>query len=362
MRRRLAELGPAAGSRRRLHVACSGGADSVALLGLLHALAGRDGLALSVGHVDHGLRPESADEAAQVAELAARLGWPVAVTRLQLTAGPGLPARARDARRQALRAQAAEHGATVVVLGHTATDQAETVLLHLCRGAGLPGLSAMGAVDRWPDADGAWLRPLLDLDRAHTRELAERLRLPFCDDPTNDDRRHPRVRMRHDVLGVLRELNPRVELALSRSADHAREAEAALQAWAARELAGRRRPPGEIDESGAVLDPPPAHTDPEAAGGSAVTSGAWWSTEGMEELPVAVRKRIVRTLCRDAGSPDDGLTAATLASIDDALCEPGPARAWDLAPRLRLRIASSRLWIEARVPTASDPALRADNH
>ncbi|MCB9712831.1 MAG: tRNA lysidine(34) synthetase TilS [Myxococcales bacterium] len=359
VRRRLAALGPPSGpgSRRRVHVACSGGADSVALLGLLHAIADRDALRLSVGHVDHGLRPESGDEAARVASIAERLGLPFAVDRLELAAGPGLPARARDARLAALREQAAQQGARVVALGHTATDQAETVLLHLCRGAGLPGLAAMDGFDPWPRGGGGWLRALLDLDRGQTRELATLLQLPFVDDPTNDDPRHPRVRVRHQVLGLLRELNPKVELALARAALHAREAEDALAAWVATELAARTRStaaPGEIrDESGAALDARPAHTARAATACPAVTSGSRWSTEGMEHLPMAVRKRLVRTICRAAGVPDDGMSAQTLASIDDALVRPGPARTWDLAPRLRLHLHARELWMDSSEPRAS---------
>lgn len=331
------------------------------MLGLLHAIAARDGLRLSVGHVDHGLRPESADEARLVVALAGDLDLPVLVSQLRLEPGPGLPARARDARRAALRAQATEQGAAVIALGHTATDQAETVLLHLVRGAGLPGLAAMSSLDPWSDGDGAWLRPLLDLERGRTRALAEHLRLPFCDDPTNDDHRHPRVRMRHEVLAALRELNPRVEQAMARTSVHAREAEEALGSWVDAELDCRRLPPahesGAADDAGLGADP---STSPPAA---PVTSRARWSTEGMEQLPVAVRKRIIRRICRDAGSPDDALSARTLDSVDDALGRPGPARAWDLHPRLRLHITTQHLWIEHLSPSPSeDPALCADNH
>ena len=412
----------AGGGADGLHVACSGGPDSVALLGLLCLLAPRDRLRLSVGHVDHGLRPSSGDDAALVRRLAEEHGLPFELDRLDLPPGPGLPARAREARRAALRDQARRRGAAFVVLGHTATDQAETILLHLARGAGLPGLAAMAELEPWDDppatarlydwddapaeplaglpwpiatawshtpaepladlpspaailepdplADpdpapaglepwtrvpteplaapdpapirpaGGWLRPLLALDRAQTRELAQRLRLPFVDDPTNLDRGHPRVRMRLELLPALRELNPRVEAALARTAAHARQAEDALQAWADRELRARRCP---------LPDPRP------------VTSAPRWSTEGMAELPAAVRTRIVRRVCRAAGAPDDALKARTLVSIDDALVHPGPARAWDLHPRLRVHVANGELWTEDAGPAGS-AAPRAPNH
>ena len=333
-------------------MACSGGPDSVALVGLLDLLAERDGLALSVGHIDHGLRPESADEGRLVQALADSRGLPFSSTRLQLSPGSGLAARARDARRRALADQARERGASVIALGHTATDQAETILLHLSRGAGLEGLAAMAELDPPDPADphamARW-RPLLDLDRDQTRELATRLGLTFVDDPTNVDPRHPRVKMRHEVLPLLRSLNPKVEGALARAATHARHAEDALAQWVEMECTKRRsdtdRSRG-IDGSGAEPTMGQAHAEGARDPKASVTSGAWWSTEGMEGLPVAVRTRFVRRVCRAAGAPDDALAARTLASIDDALVAPGPARSWDLHPRLRLCIASGRLWIE----------------
>ncbi|MEM7154837.1 MAG: tRNA lysidine(34) synthetase TilS [Myxococcota bacterium] len=355
VRRRLGALGPwesASPWRRRVHVACSGGPDSVTLVGLLHLLAEREGLVLSVGHVDHGLRPESADEGRLVQALAESCGLPFASTRLQLTTGSGLAARAREARREALAEQARTHGASVVALGHTATDQAETMLLHLSRGAGLEGLAAMAELDSADPTDPATMarwRPLLDLDRVQTRELATRMELTFVDDPTNVDPRHPRVKVRHEVLPVLRALNPKVEGALARAAAHARQADDALAQWVETEWTQRRseadRTPG-IDGSGAEPSMGQAHAGPPPGPKASVTSGAWWSTEGMEGLPVAVRTRFVRRVCRAAGAPDDALAARTLASIDDALASPGPARSWDLHPHLRLCIASGRLWIE----------------
>ncbi len=362
VRRRLQaawEAAPGA-TPRRLHVACSGGADSVALLGLLHLLSGRDGLALSVGHVDHGLRPTSGHEAQQVVALATSLGLPVAVGTPGLSTGPGLPARARQARRQVLTTQAQQHGASMIVLGHTATDQAETILLHLTRGAGLAGLSAMSEYE--PGVDGTLvgcLRPMLDLSRAEARALAQRLGHRFVDDPTNEDRSHPRVRIRHQVLPALARQNPRVEQALARAATHARQAEHALQVWVSRELHARRRPAtdggaSEVIAGARVVDRVgQAHTDPRPGCGPDVTSGARWSTEGMERVPSAIRTRFIQRVCRAAGAPDDAMSAQTLASIDDALAHPGPARTWDLHPAVRLRIDAGELWAEPQ--TCRDP-------
>jgi tRNA(Ile)-lysidine synthase len=309
----------AAAGRRRLLVACSGGADSTALLGLLALIAPADGLDLAIGHVDHGLREASVAEATHVAALAARLGVPVQVTRLALTPGAGLAARAREARRAALREQADHCGAGAIALGHTQTDQAETVLMHITRGAGLAGVAAMAA---W---DSPWLRPLLDLPRSATRALCERLELSFVDDPTNLDPQHPRVRMREQILPALRRENPQVEAALGSLAAHAGEAEAALAEWAAREAAARRCGP------------------------------AAWSTAGLAELPRAVRTRLLRRICGDGGVDLGALGHPAIAAIDRAIGEratnapaaaAGP-RAWDLRPGRRLHLDRRGLHIEA---------------
>src|SRR5690606_3440699 len=142
-------------------------------------------------------------DARLVRDLAGDLGLPASVHRLALARGPGLPARARQARQRALVEVARSVGANVIALGHTATDQAETVLLHLCRGTGPAGLGGMRPIRPWlasatesEAASGVLWRPLLHLDREQTRALARAMALPFVDDPTNLDPSHPRVRVR----------------------------------------------------------------------------------------------------------------------------------------------------------------------
>ncbi len=162
--------------------AVSGGADSSALL----VLAVEAGCVPTAVHVDHGLRPGSEREADVVASLAARLGTPFVARRAQVAPGPNLEARAREARRGVLPAGA--------MTGHTADDQAETVVLNLLRGAGLDGLSGM--------APGP-TKPLLGLRRAETSALCARLGLPTVHDPTNADLRWRRNRVRHEVLPLL---------------------------------------------------------------------------------------------------------------------------------------------------------------
>jgi len=304
-----------------LLVACSGGADSTALLGLLALIRGADRLELTVGCVDHGLRDGSAAEALHVAGLAAGLGLPLRTTRLSLAPGPGLPARARDARRAALRAMA---GDAAIALGHTQTDQAETVLMHATRGAGLDGLAAMPA---W---DPPWLRPLLGAPRTETRALCGRLGLAFVDDPSNVDLRHPRVRVREQVLPALRVDNPRVDAALAALAAQAADADDALAAWAAAEVGARRRGPD------------------------------LWALDGLAALPRAVRTRVLRRICEQGGVDMGALGHVVVAAIDRALCARAGARAapdagaaspalaprtWDLRPGLRLRLGRAGLHI-----------------
>jgi tRNA(Ile)-lysidine synthase len=184
--------------------AVSGGADSLALL----ALAAAAGAAVTAVHVDHGLRPGSAAEAGVVAAAAARFGAAFRAERVLVAAGPNLEARARAARYAVLPADA--------LTGHTADDQAETVLLNLMRGSGLDGLAAMR-----PDRR----RPLLGLRRQETRALCTALGLEPVDDASNRDPAFTRNRVRHEVLPLLDDVARRdVVPLLVRLAANAREA------------------------------------------------------------------------------------------------------------------------------------------
>ncbi|MFZ4518368.1 MAG: tRNA lysidine(34) synthetase TilS [Microthrixaceae bacterium] len=162
-------------------VAVSGGADSTALLHLAVAA----GLRVTAVHVDHGLRPGSEREAGTVAALARRWGAEFRSERAPVAPGGDLEARARAARRAVLPPD--------TLYGHTADDQAETVLLRLLRGTGPAGLAAMR-----PDT-----HPLLRLRRRETRTLCAELGVVPLDDPTNRDPRFTRNRVRHEVLPLL---------------------------------------------------------------------------------------------------------------------------------------------------------------
>ena len=174
--------------RRELVCGVSGGADSAALLVLACRFALRSGIgvsAVTAVHIDHGIRTDGAAEAERVGALCDRLGASLRVVRLGLVAGANLQARAREARNAALGPDA--------LLGHTADDQAETVLLQLLRGGALDALAAMRA-DR---------RPLLALRRAATDRVCEIAGYEPIRDPSNADPRYWRSRVRHEMIPLL---------------------------------------------------------------------------------------------------------------------------------------------------------------
>ena len=210
-------------------VACSGGADSVALA----ASAVQVGVRCAIGHVDHGLRPESALEAERVRALARSLGAPFFLRTVEdlRVQGAGLEAAARQARYAALGEMASLAGTPVVATAHTRRDQAETLLLRLIRGAG-PGALA-GVRRRRPLLAGVELvRPLLDVPRAATEAYCVARGLHWVDDPHNADLARARARLRA-LWPSLLELNPRLEEALSGAAATFAEEDALLNALAA---------------------------------------------------------------------------------------------------------------------------------
>lgn len=182
-----------------LLVAVSGGPDSVALLALLAAWAEMPGRPpLHAATVDHGLRPESADEAAAVAQLCAKLGVGHATLRWE---GPkpasGVQAEARRARYALLANEARRLGNATLVTAHTLDDQAETVLMRLSHGSGPSGLAGMRA--RTEVNGVALVRPLLGIPKARLIATAQARGLPFIRDPSNSDLRFERVRWRETM-------------------------------------------------------------------------------------------------------------------------------------------------------------------
>jgi tRNA(Ile)-lysidine synthase len=213
--------------------ACSGGADSLALLAATVFEARKDAVRVIGAVVDHGLQAGSAEHTARVVEQMATLGADETAT-IRVTVDPrggGIEAGAREARYAALGQLATSLGAAVVLLGHTMDDQAETVLLGLARGSGGRSLQGMR---RSFDLDGVHAhRPLLGLSRAQTEAACSADGITWWSDPQNVDSAFTRSRVRHAVMPVLEsELGPGVAEALARTGEQLREDMAALEALA----------------------------------------------------------------------------------------------------------------------------------
>ena len=213
-------------------VACSGGADSLALAAAtkFEAVDSADAPGLSVGAVivEHGLQAETAQVAQDTATKLRELGLdpvlviPVSVSQEPASISGGTEAAARDARYQALASAANSSGAKAVLLGHTLNDQAETVLLGLARGSGLRSVAGMQTVTA---AEGfVYLRPLLSVTRSQTEACCTDSGLNFWTDPHNADPKFSRVRVRNLLLPAMEAaLGPGVAEALARTSDLVRE-------------------------------------------------------------------------------------------------------------------------------------------
>jgi tRNA(Ile)-lysidine synthase len=268
-------------SDRPVLVACSGGADSLALAAAVAFEAPRAGVPAGAVTIDHGLQPGSAERAEATALVLRRIGLdPVTVVRVDVGAAGGPEAAARTARYAALAAAA--DGARIA-LGHTLDDQAETVLLGLGRGSG--PRSVAGMVEHRTTDGVHWWRPLLGVRRETTRAACTALELPVWDDPWNTDPAFRRVRLRTEVLPLLEDvLGGGVAPALARTAALLREDLDALDA-----LADAQRADWEEDLPAAEV----------------------------AALPDALRRRVLRGWLRSAGVPD--LQAVHLAAVDALL-------------------------------------------
>ncbi len=261
-------------------VACSGGADSLALAAAAAFVGAERGTAAHGLVVDHGLQSGSAERAREACAVLTGLGLDARVATVRVTtAGDGPEAAARRARYTALRAESEARGGAAVLLGHTLDDQAETVLLGLGRGSGARSLAGMRA---W---DPPWCRPLLGVRRAITRAACDEAGLAPWDDPHNVDPRYTRVRLRHEVLPLLEEvLAGGVAEALARTANQLADDDAALDAGAHEVLAAAGDGEGGLD--------------------AAALAGH----------PAAVRRRVLRAWLAAAGVR--GFDDAQLRSVD----------------------------------------------
>jgi tRNA(Ile)-lysidine synthase len=318
-------------------VAVSGGADSLALLHALRALAGPRRWRLAVVTVDHGMRPGSAADAAFVADHAKALGLPARVCTLtpgdlarHRAAGPEGAARA--ARYEALWPAADELGCPWLATGHTLDDQAETVLLQLLRGAGPDGLAAIAV------RTGRLLRPLLGVRRAETRACCAAAGLAWREDPTNAGDGPLRNRVRHHLLPLLEELRPGATQALARTAALAADERDWLDPLVATALAATQvgGQVGGVDGG----EPPipasvtlPVGAPPTRGGGVARPGcgGVVLDAAALAGLPVALGRRVVREAARRAGAtaPDAAATDRVLALAAATDPVPAPAGAAD---------------------------------
>jgi tRNA(Ile)-lysidine synthase len=285
-------------------VACSGGADSLALLAATVFETRRSRLRVVGVTVDHGLQEGSAAHADHVVAQMAGLGADeTATVRVTVDPGPrGVEAGAREARYAALAQLAIHFGSAPVLLGHTLDDQAETVLLGLTRGSG--GRSIAGMRRRFHRDGVPFARPLLDLTRADTEAACRAEGIGWWEDPHNSDPRFVRSRIRHTVLPVLeRELGPGVAAALARTGESVRADVEALDDLAEQWL-------GEHPDA---LD-----------------------TAELEVLGNALRLRVLRLAAVDAGAPPGELTRAHVLAVDELVQGyrgqrwidlPGPVRA-----------------------------------
>ncbi len=200
-------------------LAVSGGPDSMALMHLASrwlSLRGRGPASIAVLTVDHGLRAESADEAAFVAARAARLGFAhAALAWVGEKPKTGIQAAARNARYALMAAYCREHSIACLVTAHTEDDQAETFLMRLRRGSGLDGLAAMATVSERGGVP--ILRPLLGVSKARLTAYLRSLAIPFASDPSNSNTSFERVRLRHAMKALAAAGIARPALALSAS-------------------------------------------------------------------------------------------------------------------------------------------------
>jgi len=295
-------------------VACSGGADSMALLSGTLFEGARAGWLVGAVVVDHGLQPGSARVAATVAARARDLGCDRVDVVAVAPGGAGGPeAAARSARYAALEQAAAGSDATVL-LGHTLDDQAETVLLGLARGSGTRSLAGM------PIRRGTFRRPLIETPRSTTVAACAAEGVEVWDDPHNNDPRFARVRVRNQVLPVLEaELGPGVGDALARTARLARDDADALDDWAARAADLVRSDDGALDVG------------------------------ELAALPAAVRRRVLRTAFVDDGVPANDLTAEHVYAADRLVTSWSGQQGVDLPGRRRVVRRSGRLIVEASV-------------
>lgn len=309
-------------------VACSGGADSLALAAAAAFVVPRGGGRAGAVVVDHGLQSGSDQVAVRAAEQCRELGLEdVEVVTVEVAAGPGGPEdAARRARLAALCSTAGRRGAEAVLLGHTQDDQAEQVLLGLARGSGARSLSGMPSARLHGRPPVLLLRPLLGLSRRTTAQACAELGITPWADPHNSTSRYARVRARALLPVLEADLGPGVVAALARTADLLRADADALD-----------------EVSGAAyleLGPMP------------------WPVAALRPRPRAIRMRLWQRAAADHAVPPGALRAGHLAAVDDLVRHwhgQGPV---DLPGGVRARRALERVWLQGGQLTQLAPGSR----
>lgn len=304
---------------RSVLLAVSGGADSTALLVGTARVAPALRLRVEVATLNHGLRLESQAEVLAVARLAAERGLPCHVRDLHLRAGAGLEARARQARYEALESLRREHGLDAVATAHTASDQAETLLMRLARGTSPRGAGGIQA------SRAGLVRPLLGLTRDEVLSFLAHENVAFWTDPMNADPAFFRVRIRKDVLPALsRAAGYAVEARLAAFARHAAEDDALLSRMADEAWQRLRLTDGGLD------------------------------APGVRALESPLRRRVLARLLDVAGVPADD---ATLSRVLLAVEGGGTAT---LARGLVLRAAGGRVRCVSPLSSRATAVLRLE--
>jgi tRNA(Ile)-lysidine synthase len=267
-------------------VACSGGADSMALACASAFVAPRAGLRAGLVTVDHGLQDGSVERAKRVAQWAASAGLVPAIEIVVdiFGSGNGPEAAAREARYGALIATAHEHDAFGILLGHTRDDQAETVLLALGRGSGPRGIAGMPVRRR---SDGVELiRPFLEISRAQTQASCDAQGVEVWEDPHNQEPRFSRVRIRKAMTTLTDALGPGVVTNLARTASLIAADNEALDAL--------------------------------ATGARATVTGGDGTLDcaGLLTMAAALRTRILRSFALDLGASGGALSSAHIGALD----------------------------------------------
>ncbi|MCX5906677.1 MAG: tRNA lysidine(34) synthetase TilS, partial [Deltaproteobacteria bacterium] len=203
----------------RVVIGVSGGADSMTLLHILWELRSEYHLSLVVAHLDHGLRPEAAEDRSFVKKAASGLGVPFFSRKVDVGARCkeehlNLQEAAREARYQFLAEIARDQKASRIALGHTADDQAESIIMRFLRGSGSRGLSGIP-----PVREGVIIRPLIETWRSEIESFLRERKFSYRIDASNQSTHFLRNRVRHELLPVLQEYNPRVRQTLVQMAE-----------------------------------------------------------------------------------------------------------------------------------------------